>query len=643
MITKMDCIEIVGIKKHLDKLIKMLHKFGKVHLEKITITEGEERPFLQKVTLSEAQAKERKQREEISDALKDLILHLPKHLLIQNNEEIVLNKEKVGEKRSELLNMKLTEHHHYVTNVHQQLRSLIRKRKSLEDELQLLLGYKKIISVFKEIFPSQGFEKEDNFIGIILHKQSKHLLPLLEEELAKITHSDYKFIFKDLDGQRSIIILGFKKEQDKEIKEFIWGKGLDELKLPTEFEDLSMNKALLLMDERLKILPTELKKILEEIEDLFQKEGLAILLLKTMNLDSLNEFWAISSSVNSNYTFVVKGWVPEKSLEELRKSLQEEFKGLVVINDLHLSKKDYLKVPILLSNIKVKRPFERLLSLLPLPKYGTLDATIFMAIGFPLFFGLMLADIGYGLLLLFISRYILSLAKGGRIIFKDISKIVFTCALSSIIFGFVFGEFLGDLGERWGLYPLWCKREEAIKPLIMLAIFIGMVHIVLGLVLGVINSILSKNKKLMWDLLVRIIILGGVFLVVGKIGNILPTVFFKIGVGILIVFIPLAIKIHGFLAPLEIISTIVNILSYVRIAALGIASAVLALLANKLGGSCDSLFLGGAIFLSLHSLNFVLGVFSPTIQSIRLHYVEFLPKFYLTGGIRYQPFKKCIL
>ena len=92
--------------------------------------------------------------------------------------------------------------------------------------------------------------------------------------------------------------------------------------------------------------------------------------------------------------------------------------------------------------------------------------------------------------------------------------------------------------------------------------------------------------------------------------------------------------------PLELLGTVGNILSYARIMAVGMASAVLALLANQFGSMINNVVLAVIVVVLIHALNLVLGIVDPTIQGLRLHYVEFFSKFYMAGGREYSPFQK---
>jgi len=136
--------------------------------------------------------------------------------------------------------------------------------------------------------------------------------------------------------------------------------------------------------------------------------------------------------------------------------------------------------------------------------------------------------------------------------------------------------------------------------------------------------------------------LAGLFMVVSALLQWLPSGFMTPGTAVLIlglVFLGASYGWIGALAgPIEFLGLVGNILSYLRLAAIGLASVYLARVANELVGSVGNLVIGVTVAVLIHSLNLVMGAFSPTIHSLRLHYVEFFRKFYQAEGMPFVPF-----
>ena len=120
--------------------------------------------------------------------------------------------------------------------------------------------------------------------------------------------------------------------------------------------------------------------------------------------------------------------------------------------------------------------------------------------------------------------------------------------------------------------------------------------------------------------------------------DLLPRSFFTPVTVLLLAAFPLLVLVEGLVAPLELLATLGNVLSYARVMALGVASVMLAVVANRLAGTAGVAAVGVAFALLFHLVNFALGLFGPTLHALRLHYVEFFGKFYSPGGVEYRPF-----
>jgi V/A-type H+-transporting ATPase subunit I len=179
-------------------------------------------------------------------------------------------------------------------------------------------------------------------------------------------------------------------------------------------------------------------------------------------------------------------------------------------------------------------------------------------------------------------------------------------------------------------------REEAIVPFLVLSIALGLVHVVLGLVLGALSSARTEPRLAIGRGLSAVMIVLILVAILAAM-EIFPHALLNPAVIALLIAFPILVVLEGVIAPVELLSTLGHILSYARIMALGTASVMLAIVANRMAGAMGSVVVGVLFALLFHLVNFALGLFTPTIHALRLHYVEFFGTFYSPGGVRYAP------
>ncbi|NMB79594.1 MAG: V-type ATP synthase subunit I, partial [Methanomicrobiales archaeon] len=229
---------------------------------------------------------------------------------------------------------------------------------------------------------------------------------------------------------------------------------------------------------------------------------------------------------------------------------------------------------------------------------------------------------------------------------QSVSGMLIISSVPAIIFGFLFGEFFGNFAEMMGwLHPVhvlgitW-NRAEAIIPMLILAITVGVVHVFLGLSLGIRNAIIMKNRHHLAERAGMILAITAIILAVVAASGTGPQELIYAAAALMIIGLPLILYGAGPFGAIEVMSTVGNILSYARLMAIGMASVILAIVANELAGAFGIAIIGIFVAVSLHALNVVLAMFSPSIHAIRLHLVEFFSKFYEGGGIEYRPFSR---
>ena len=177
-------------------------------------------------------------------------------------------------------------------------------------------------------------------------------------------------------------------------------------------------------------------------------------------------------------------------------------------------------------------------------------------------------------------------------------------------------------------------------PMLIFSLALGASHVLLGLLLGLITALKRHQRG---EAMVRIITIALIVCLAGLIFSYLAPSSWLLTKPILMltgVLLPLLLLSGGFLAPLELIKTFGNIVSYARIMAIGLSSAILANTANQLAGASGDLVLGALGGIMLHVVAIILGLFSPAIHALRLHFVEFFSKFVESGGRRFNPLHK---
>ena len=335
-------------------------------------------------------------------------------------------------------------------------------------------------------------------------------------------------------------------------------------------------------------------------------------------------------------TFVIKGWVPVVDYERLKAELREKTKDKIFIYSSEPEKTD--NVPVKLKNPNIAKPFEFLMDLYTLPNYKEIDPTFFAFLTFPLLFGFMLGDFGYG----FVTLIIFYLLKKKFPNVKALLNILIYSSLATIFFGLLFGEFFGlehILGRE---LPHILSRSHQITLLLYVAIAIGVVHVNMGLIIGFFNElshgiIKAVNEKISWIVLQA----GVALLALSYMKTIALPVY--VGYATLALAIFMLYKGEGVRGLVEVPSIFSNILSYARLMAIGIASVKLAEVVNEFAAEFFhhgglSIVYGVLLLVIGHTINMGLGILGPFLHSLRLHYVEFFTKFFKGGGIKYNPF-----
>jgi V/A-type H+-transporting ATPase subunit I len=515
--------------------------------------------------------------------------------------------------------------------------ALEERRRVLEEERSLIEKYRGFFAAFQALLRRPAPPGAAAYF-LLLRKADPPLVGRLQAALAAAAGEAFELRSKTLPGGETALVVLANPKAASRVEELLGAARIDEVPIPPQYGAASLGDAIPSMLARLAGIPDEIKAVEARRRALAAAHGPELRAALGALRDRIAVLEALPLARVTRHAFVIDGWVPEAQRTRLAGRLSRETGDTLVLEELGRDKWTDPKAPVVLSNPGLFRPFETLVRFLPLPRYGTVDPTPFMGVFFPMFFGLILGDLGYGALLAGLAL-VLRLRSRPASRLRAVAGIAGACAAFSMAFGVLYGELFGDLGERLlGLRPVLFGREEALVPFLVLAVSVGLVHVLLGLVLGLVGALhahprhaLGRGVAALMVALVALALLAA--------AGIVPKGFFTPAVVALLAAFPVLVVTEGLLGPIEFLAALGNVLSYARIMALGTASVMLAVVANRMAGAVGSVAVGVLFALLFHLVNFALGVFGPTVHALRLHYVEFFGKFYGPGGMEYRPLR----
>jgi V/A-type H+-transporting ATPase subunit I len=519
-----------------------------------------------------------------------------------------------------------------------------------------------------EDMPLKELQYSGNYLFITVFVSSEESYGIFIEKVNQYLIQNITFPGEGVTINRVIA----KAENRKVVEKLGKDYGASVLEIPQE--GLTLREYLRKNDERIHRRKDSLRNLQEELQKTIEGNLQEMVLYREILSTEKERLSVLEKACEAKYVTLMEGWVPRSNVESITSSLNEKL-GPVWVDVREPERVE--EPPTKLQNPSLIRPFQVIVNLFSVPKYGDWDPTPIIAYSFAFFFGLMLNDVVYAMGLIFLAKFLLR-----RLVDDPTSeevrlfqKVLYISGLISLIFGLVSGTYLGDFLNRYFGVELktvalsaWVQ-EEFLRPIpfIIFSFLVGLVHVNAAHCLALIRGIRTGNMGLIFSKIG--LFLTEIFGIPYLLRSLLHIEFLRLSPEVYSAFIyPVLAGVTGIVAggslQMGVLGGILgffdlpgflgDIMSYARLAGVGLATFYLAssfnLLADWLSSSLPNFipgFLGSAVafivatlmLFFLHLFNTFLSSLAAFVHSLRLCFVEFLLKFYEGGGRRYTPFR----
>jgi V/A-type H+-transporting ATPase subunit I len=636
MISPMDRVEIVCLRSELPAMVPALQEQGVLHVEEVSLALENHPGFLHRVHLPEGEKQELSELEALETLLKE------SSPLLSGSPSV----DAVASVAAALRGTSIPSRLKAAKLWNRTLRTLHRRKLNIQDDMTVIKNYGRLVESITPLLITNGAILGETARAIILEGYDAESVDALKRDIANAVSASCGVVSHKLDRNKLCLIVTHPADKGEALGDFLAARGIKVMTSPDqEARGASVDEVMSKIGARIAEMQADLDAVLSELQAFTAQEGAKLVALQKMVSDRIGQLRVVDSFAQSDMVGVIHGWVPSESYGNLVAALKEKFGDKAIVGHMDHHDIEHKRVPTKLNNHPLIQPFELIMKLMKPATYGSFDPTALVAVSFIVFYGFVLGDAGYGAILVAIGLW--GRAKWSHIAPVRDGMTIFTwMGVSSVVFGIIYWEIFGALVEDMvGDYSIF-HRAHHTDALLYLAILFGAIHIPLCLVLGIKEGFAHGHNKHAEEKLGMLLGLIALAVALGSasVGSVLGILVALALFGGGVYFLWRSMGVMAPMGIMEIIGLTANIFSYSRLMALGLVSIAFAEIANALpemlGGGVVGIVIGIPMAVAVHALNIFIGVFSPTIHSLRLNFVEFLPKFYEAEGRSYEPFRK---
>jgi len=396
--------------------------------------------------------------------------------------------------------------------------TLIDKNERLSEELSTAKELLVALKALEDFGANPDFVGEHEFISVYAGKLPDGNLDDLKATLETITGENNLAVSKQIKTESeteggavpvafAFVLIATLKTDKEEVERVLTRLDFESSVFPEHIPD-SINDAMQDTATRIQRLESDIKGNESEIEGIRATRFKDLLVMQELAQIEESKAKAKVLFGKSEHVRVIEGWAPKQGVERIIEGINEETGGLSVVEVIEPKRED-VRVPSLLNNPRIIKPFESVIKMYGHPLYKDIDPTLITAIMFPVLFGLMFPDMGHGFFILLLGLALMFAFKGLGKEIRGMGIIIALCGFCSLIVGIIFGEFFGFstyashlVAQSTNMHiPGWLIliKKPLMEPLVQVELFfvltmlIGAVHMGLGLFLHVANKISNKD------------------------------------------------------------------------------------------------------------------------------------------------------